>query len=124
MANEITLSASVRYAPDTFSAREIFAERNKQFDQTTKRRLGDTRNVGTSEETITLDANDITTPGLLMLYNADATNYVQIGFATGVYPLRLAADQFAVMWLDGSVTTLYVKANTAAVDLDWQVLEQ
>lgn len=72
--------------------------------------------VGTSEETISF--GDVT-PGLVMLYNLDATNYVEWGVATGVYPFRLrpklTATNYGVpnlVYINSG--TIYIRANTAA----------
>lgn len=70
--------------------------------------------VGTSEQTLAI--NGAGTPGIIMMQNQDATNYVQIGIATTVYTWRLKAGEFAFPFrIDPGVTTLYLKANTAAV---------
>jgi hypothetical protein len=82
--------------------------------------------VGTSEEEIAIAA-DITggsDPGFCLLYNADATNYLQVGVATTAYVLRLKAGQCAVLPLDSAVTSLFCKANTGACDLEVWIWEQ
>lgn len=67
--------------------------------------------VGTSEESTAFP--ELTTEGWLFLKNLDSTNYVQFGFSTGVYGIRLKALQWAWMPLEPSLT-LYMKANTAS----------
>jgi hypothetical protein len=72
--------------------------------------------VGTTEETVTFDS---VTPGLVLMYNLDATNYVEWGVATGVYPFRLRPKLTAVNYGVPNLVyinsgTLYLKANTAA----------
>lgn len=79
--------------------------------------------VGTSEETISVLA-DIGDAGLMYVHNLDDTNYVDIGFATGDYPLRVYADQPALIPLAPSTSTIYVLANTAAVDLQYEITER
>lgn len=81
--------------------------------------------IGTTEETVAI-ASDITGgqgPGYMFLYNADATNYVQVGISTGAYFGKLKAGESAVLRIDPAVTTLYCKANTAAVDLEVWIWE-
>ena len=67
--------------------------------------------IGTSEESITF--TDIGTNGWVHLYNADATNYVEVGFSTGVYGIKLKAGDRAQFRLNTGIT-IYLKANTAA----------
>lgn len=81
--------------------------------------------IGTTEETIAI-ASDITGgqgPGYVFMANADATNYVQIGISTGAYFAKLKAGESATLRIDPAVTTLYCKANTAAVDLEVWIWE-
>ena len=77
------------------------------------------KNIGTTEESIALPA-DLTGAGTGHAYikNRDATNYVQIGTATTVYWCRLLAGQFAIVPLDNAITTIYMKANTAACNVE------
>lgn len=82
--------------------------------------------IGTSEEEIAIAA-DITggsDPGYCLIYNADATNYVQVGVSTGAYFARLKAGQSAVVPLDSAVTSLFLKANAAACDVEVWIWEQ
>ncbi len=74
-------------------------------------------NIGTSEETYTIPT-DITAPGYLFIRNADATNYVQVGFATTVYHIRLKAGQVALLPVEPGETDIFLKANTAACDVE------
>jgi len=67
--------------------------------------------IGTSEESITF--TDIGTVGWVHLYNADATNYVEVGFSTGVYGIKLKAADRAQFRLNTGAT-IYLKANTAS----------
>ena len=82
--------------------------------------------IGTAEETINI-AGDITGgqgPGFCFIYNADATNYVQVGIATGAYFMRLKAGEAATLPLDSAISTLYAKADTAACDLELWIWER
>ena len=74
-------------------------------------------NIGTSEETYAVPT-DITAPGYLFIRNADATNYVQVGFATTVYHIRLKAGQVALLPIEPGETDVFLKANTAACDVE------
>lgn len=109
MANEITITSSIRVANGQLNLTTPSA--SKQFNQTTARAGTFTVDVGTSEETLSF--GDIV-PGFVELTNLDTTNFVEVGFATGVYPLKLRATSGKLMLdLNGS-PTIYVKADTAA----------
>jgi len=79
--------------------------------------------ITTTERNISFPA-DIGTPGYLYLENMDATNYVQVGFATTVYPLRLVANDVALIPLNTGETDLYLKADTATCRVTYKVLER
>lgn len=76
--------------------------------------------VGTTEETLTISA-DLTTGGYVLAKNLDDTNYVEIGSTTGVYDIKLKAGEFA-LWRHNSAA-IYAKADTAAIDLEYVVVE-
>jgi len=82
-----------------------------------------TINVGTTEESIVIPADIVggNGPELCFLQNEDTTNYIQIGKTAGDYFGRLQPNaesaSVAMLPLDAGLTTLYVKANTAAADL-------
>lgn len=82
--------------------------------------------VGTVEETLAI-ASDITGgegPGYALIYNADATNYVQVGISTGSYFAGIDAGAVAVLPLDAGVSTLYLKANAAPCELEVWIWER
>jgi len=68
--------------------------------------------VGTTEESTAFP--ELTTEGWLWMKNLDVTNYVQWGFATGVYGGRIKAGETAGPFRMEPGLTLYLKANTAA----------
>jgi hypothetical protein len=72
-------------------------------------------NVTTSEVTVSFGS---VTPGLVLLYNLDETNFVEVGFATGVYPLRLpprlaSNSKAAPAVFTRQSGSLFLKADTA-----------
>ena len=79
-------------------------------------------NVGTSEETYTI-STDIGDCGLCLLENKDDTNFVQVGFATTAYYIRLQPGEPYVFRLEPSVTAFYMKADTAACNVLFHVFE-
>jgi hypothetical protein len=71
--------------------------------------------VTTSEVTVSFGS---VTPGLILVYNLDDTNFVEMGFATGVYPLqlppRLASNSKAAPAVFTRQSgSLFLKADTA-----------
>ena len=71
--------------------------------------------VTTSEVTVSFGS---VTPGLIVLYNLDDTNFVEMGFATGVYPLQLPArlatnSKAAPAVFTRQSGSLFLKADTA-----------
>lgn len=79
-------------------------------------------NVGTSEYTFTIDTG-IGDAGQCLIVNRDDTNYVQVGFATGVYYLRILKGEPALIPLEPGTSALYLLANTAACDCEIYVRE-
>jgi len=82
--------------------------------------------IGTSDEEITL-LSDITGgngPGYAYFENLDDTNYVEIGTATTVYWMKLDAESKAILPLNSTVTSVFLKANTAAVDVRIKIVER
>jgi len=75
-----------------------------------------------AEYTFTIDT-DVGNAGLCWIYNADATNYIQVGFATTVYYLRILAGQAAVIPLEPGTSALYLRANTADCETEVYVRE-
>ncbi len=119
MADEITITMRIgcingSYNPGTLSVS------GATFDQAAVGASEGVQNIGTSEET--LSVGDMTTYGWLYIRNLDATNYVQLGFSTGVYGCRLEASEPAMFRVEPA-GTVYLKANTAACDVQFRWLE-
>ena len=119
MANEIKVrpyvsltkvNAKIALAPGTIS-----------ITQTGNGFYHNVSSIGTSEESIAT-FGDVASEGIVYIRNLDATNYVQIGFATGVYGMRLAAGHIAQFTAEPGLT-VYFKANTAACNVEVFVAE-
>ena len=76
--------------------------------------------VGTSEETLT--TSDIGTLGWAWFKNLDDSNYIEMGFSTGVYGIRLEAGEVAMFRLNPGAT-IYVRANTAECKMEASIFE-
>lgn len=119
MANEIKVTTGLACTNGTFILPST--ARTVSFDQATSGGGGPgSVDVGTTEETI--DFGDIT-PGWVEFINTDSTNYVQLGFSTGVYGIRLLAGGGKALYYAESGSTVYVKANTAACRVTVNALE-
>ena len=119
MANEISLSFRMgvtngNYDPGTISVS------NQLIDQAAAGAVEGIQNIGTSEET--LGVGGLSTKGWIFMRNLDATNYIEAGFATTVYGIKLEAGECA-MFRTGGSATIYLKANTAACNLQYRWLE-
>ena len=119
MADEITLTARLDvsngyYTPGTISINSL------QIDQAAAGAVEGIQNIGTTEET--LGATGLTSKGWLFIRNLDATNYVQMGFSTTVYGIRLRPTEFALLRTEAAAT-VYLKANTAACNVFYRWLE-
>ena len=119
MADEITITVRLgcingSYNPGTISSAGL------TFDQAASGASEGIQSIGTAEETLAV--GDMTTYGWLYIRNLDATNYVQLGFSTGVYGCRLEATEPALFRTEPGAT-IYLKANTAACKVQFRWLE-
>lgn len=119
MANEITLTARLDITNGYYSPGSITVN-SLQVTQAAVGAAEGVQNIGTSEEE--LGTGGLSTKGWLYIRNLDATNYVQLGFSTTVYGCRLEAGEFALFRTEPSAT-IYLKANTAAVNVQYRWLE-
>jgi hypothetical protein len=109
MANEITVTTAI--AVTNGALKYTGATSRITPTQTTARGGAFTVDVGTSEETISL--GDLA-PGYMRFTNLDVTNFVELGFSTGVYGIRLEANSGVALFYRKTGTTLYIKADTGA----------
>jgi len=78
--------------------------------------------IATSEVEHTIEAS-IGNAGYCWIRNADTTNFVEVGFATTVYVIKLLAGQVALLPIQPAQASLFLKANTAAVDCEIYIHE-
>ena len=78
--------------------------------------------IGTSEVEHTIDSA-IGNAGYCWIRNAGPTNYVEVGFATTVYVIRIAAGHVALFPIQTGQASLFLRANTATVDCEIYVHE-
>jgi hypothetical protein len=107
MANELTSSVSLTYSKSGVVAA---VTASKQSDITTGRAIDITQVVGTTEESVALV--DVASIEEVVIQNLDATNFVEVGSATGVYSIKIKAGRIALF--QPAANALFLKANTAA----------
>ena len=121
MADEITLNASLSIAATNL--RESFQPGNLSIDLASTAGAGGSQTIGHSAHE-QIAKGDTTDGGVFFFRNVDETNYVEIGIqhssSTFVAFLKLLPGEFAVGRL--SSATIYAKANTAAVNLQYRLL--
>ncbi len=116
MANEITVSSTLKYSKNKASASlatSYFA------NQTGDKYQGGVQSIATTEES--LDKGDVGTIGFLAVRNMDATNFVSFGHTTGVYDVKVLAGQGGVIPWNG--TSVFAKADTASVEVEYLIIE-
>jgi len=112
MANELRLRTSLTYTKGSVT---LSQNPDIQIDVSGVPRQAAVVSVGTSEEAVAM--GDVVTPGVILVKNLDATNFVQLGATTGVYTIRVKAGEVFPFRLDG--TTLFAIADTAACDCEF-----
>lgn len=119
MANEITVNLSLSVTKG--SIKRNIQPGAIQVDQTGYAYTDETVSVTTSEGTYT--NTNIGDEGYVFLRNnTDSGQYIDIGFSTGVYGIRLYSSEVACVRLVPGVT-MYHKANSVTQDLQITILE-
>ena len=73
-----------------------------------------TQVIGLSVEALDVPV-DVTSPYKLLISNLDSTNYIELGFVSGTYTMRVPAGE--TLLLPYVSATLYLLANTSAVTI-------
>lgn len=121
MANEITVSGSLKIVKNGVT--NTLALSSTTFDQTGDARVCGVQAIGTSEEEILFADMAAGNIGWAAFKNLDATNFVDIGTATGVYIIRLEATEAAWFRFVPGTTSVFCLADTAAVNLEYFIGE-
>ena len=117
MANELNASVSLSFLK---SDAQVQAIASSAFDVTGDAYGKIVQEVGTTEEELN-QPGEVGTPGWTYVRNLDDTNYVEIGCVTTSYTIKLKAGEFCLFRASGS--TIYAKANTAACNVEFCVVE-
>lgn len=121
MAGEIVAGLSIQ-----FRGAQLINYVNLVLDQATKGRAGGFMNVTTGG--ITLVVGAVGTPGILIMRNVDATNYVKwgpdnAGSLVELGRLPPATNEFALFRLAPSGVTLRLQANGGTCKVEYELLE-
>ncbi len=126
MANELTIGASIAYA-DSEGSEDSLSVENFIKTITTKRFVHMKQNVAITEEALNL--GDIASIGYILMFNRDATNFVEVRVSTGSTKMvRLdPADTdgnpgMALFRFGSGVTAPYVIADTATVQIEYLLI--
>lgn len=112
MADEITITSKIKVVNGAYKFER--SETNFKELQTNQGGGG----PGTTSVLVTEVTVVLTGKGWVWIQNLDATNFVELGFATGVYPLSLLAGAPPQMFHVNGTQTLYLKADTATCLVD------
>ena len=123
MANEITLRWNLTATKGSLSRTKRPASQSITLSAASPAVSGGVISVGfASHEAIPL--GDLAAVGVAWFANVDATNYVELGVDVGgtFYPfVKLKAGESYPLRLGSSAP--YAKANTAAVKLEYEILD-
>jgi hypothetical protein len=79
------------------------------------------KSVTTGEVTI---VHGLTTPGLMLMWNTDTTNFVKWGMVTATYPFKLPANSVpSIVYLDSAETTIFLAADTATCEVRFLIYQ-
>ena len=117
MSNELSITAKLYFSKGGAKVRKVLSFTD---DVTGDSFISAVQSIGTVEEELAQGA-DLGTPGWVWVKNLDSDNYVEFGATTGVYTIKIKAGK-ANLWYHDSAT-IYAKANTAAVLVDYCIVE-
>ena len=66
-----------------------------------------------------LDLSGFDASGYIVMRNNDAVNFVDVGFETGVYPIRIPALQTQPIHLNPASDTIFHKADTDSCSVSY-----
>lgn len=122
MANEI--KSIIDFKAKTAEGAEVVKYDKLQITMTGDAVAHYTQSIPTSNTTLNHNSGsldtDIAIPGLVVIKNLDATNYVEIGL-TSSYAIKLKAKETCVF--RASSGALFAQANTAACNIEVIVCE-
>jgi len=123
MADEISLSFSLSFSKGgRYVDTSNFGSIGQEIDVSGTDYIHKTQTIGTTAEA--LDIGDITTCGIMVVKNLDASNYVEISratFTSGQGTVKLKAGEKYPFRLGSN--TPYALANTSPVEIEYMIFE-
>ena len=119
MADEITINIGMSCTNGNFRFSKSY---ETDIDQTGVGGGGGTPTITTDEEL--LDWGEISTAGILSLYNMDSTNTVEVGVMVDYVfqpVIKVRPEQFVLI---EPYSSLYVRTDAGTAQLEWKILEQ
>jgi hypothetical protein len=118
LANELTITASLSFSKGEFSA--LLNKTGIQLDVAGEDYVEMSQLVLVTEAALDLGA--ITTPGYILMYNPDTTNFVEIRPATGVADcVKIPAGGIA-LFMNAAVAP-FIISDTASVRVYYLLIE-
>lgn len=118
MANELTITASLKFDKSTKSAEA--GKAGLQLDVAGGDYIAKTQSVGTSQEALVI--GEISTPGYIFIRNLDATNYINVRNGSGgADVVKVRAGGVALFEL--CTATPFVIAYNAPVEIEYTLIE-
>lgn len=119
MADEITLSASLRFKKGDID--RALSKSGLHLDVSGDDCVLNSQLVGTTEEPLLLGD---TVPGYLLIFNTDEDNYIEIRPVAGAAVLvKVSPGKVALFELTSNASQPYVVANTAAVRIEYLAID-
>ncbi len=120
MANETTVNLNVAYS-DAAGTELSLGLVNFKMSPGTKRAVQITQTIPTSETAVNLGG--ISSPGVAVIINRDATNYVEVKVATsGAIFAKLLPGMGCLVPLGSGATAPYAIANSASCEIETLII--
>jgi hypothetical protein len=132
MANEISFTAKLTVTKNSASVTQNTSTKTQTMSTTSEKLHHTIQDVGTSAEDLSTGDVDLTKEYLVLLYNRDATNYVDVicrkdGTPTDVTVGRMRPGEpfgpFRATLQTAGYPKLRLQANTAACDVEVTVTD-
>jgi hypothetical protein len=120
MADEVTLTASLKYDDGDFDEAPELAVAGELFSVTTKKFVKSRMTVTTAELAIPL--GNLTTLGWAAFKNLNATNFVEIRTGTGgTKMIKIPVGGLVIFYFGSGVTAPFIIADTASCDVAYLI---
>lgn len=120
----ITINMSLMLRETATFRDQVWSVNGLRVSQAAIHKTSQVQTIGTTYEALTVGA-DVATAGWAFFRNLDATNFVEIGLeVSSAFQtlMKLMPGECALLPL--ATKALYARANTAAVKLDFTILER